>query len=292
MTTAARLLLTSLFMLTALQALAADKSAHFDISLSTLADNASGRSVDLNAVFTPNARFSIGLGAGSSDAGTSVSTLHGKSLNGNVDVHLGSFGVRPSFSRWNDDEGFTSATPQLSAYWKKNALRLQLQAERPKFSLEYQIGVGTQTTLRRFEFGGNGVGGGMDYYGDHWGGYANFMSYSYGNEVTRARAILQLPNLQDFPRLALLASSVATLTNGALKDRSSAGLEYAFTRASIHADVSRITDAIYETNSDSVSLGLNYLVSSRFSVDLSGGISHAQGFKDTQYASLLLGLHW
>ena len=84
-------------------ALSAESGPHFDLSLATLADDASGRSLDLNAVFTPNAHFSIAAGGGSSDAGTSVSKLHGKSFNASVDVHFGSFGVRPGYTHWNDD---------------------------------------------------------------------------------------------------------------------------------------------------------------------------------------------
>jgi hypothetical protein len=299
MRTAVHLTCITLSLLAGALAQAANDRPQFDLGLSALGDDASGRSFDVNAILTPNARWSIAVGGGSSDAGSatgaasaSVPSLHGTSFNGSVDLKLGQFGLKPGFSHWRDDDHFSSSTPQLSAYWKHGGLRTQLLLERPKFALDYQLRIATQTITRLYEFSGNGIGGGLDWYGTRWSSSISFMSYSYGNEVTRVRAILNTPNLQDFPRLTLLASSMATLTRGALKDRASAGLEYAFIRTSVHADLSSVTDAISDTRSASYGLGVGYVLNNRVSIDLSGGISHADGLDDTKYASLALNLHW
>jgi hypothetical protein len=286
--------LSSIVLLLAIQslALAADDGSHLDLALTTLADDASGRSVDLNAVYTPSARWSIAAGGGTGDAGRTGAGLHGSSFNGNIDLHSAQWGIRPALGRWSDNDGFSSTTPELQLYWKRGGLRLLLQAERPGFALDYQLRLGTQAIARQFDFSGNGLGGGVEYYGEHWGAYANTSSYHYGDEVTRIRTLLLAPNLLKFPRLTLLASSMATLTHGALKDQASAGLEYALSRSSIHIDLTRVTDAISESHSTSYSAGLNYLLTPRFGVDLSGGTSHAEGIEDSHYANLILTLHW
>jgi hypothetical protein len=294
-----RLTCVTLSLLASALAQAANDRPQFDLALTALGDDASGRSFDVNAMLSPSARWSIAAGAGSSDAGgatgaasAAVPSLHGTSFNGSVDLKLGQFGLKPGFSHWRDDDHFSSSTPQLSAYWKHGGLRTQLLLERPKFALDYQLRIANQTITRLFEFSGNGIGGSLDWYGNHWSSSVSFMSYSYGNEVTRVRAILNTPNLQDFPRLTLLAGSMATLTRGALKDRTAAGLEYAFTRTSVHADLTSVTDAISDARSASYGLGVAYVLNSRVSVDLSGGISHADGLDDTKYASVALNLHW
>jgi hypothetical protein len=271
---------------------AADEPAHFDLSLSALGDNQHGHSYDLNAVLTPSKRWSLAAGGGSSDADTPGAALHGTSFNADVEVQMGAFGVQPGYSHWSDDDNFSSSVPQLSAWWKNPRVKLQLLLERPDFALDYQLRVLTQTTARHFEFSGTGVGAGLDWYGQRWSGYVTAMGYNYGDELTRARAIITNPNVQRFPRLALLSSSMATLTRGALKDRAAAGLQYDFTRTSLHADVTRVTDAIFATHSDSVGVGVEYYATGLLSVDLSGGVSHADGLSAASYASLTLRLHW
>ncbi len=262
----------------------------FDLALTALGDDVSGHSFDVNAILTPSERWSIALGGGSSDAGKP--SLHGSSVNGSIDFKFGQFGLEPGFSHWRDNDHFSSATPQLSAYWKHGGWRAQLLLEQPRFSLDYQLRIANQTITRPFEFSGNGMGGGLDWYGDRWSSSVSFMNYSYGNELARARTILNAPDLQTFPRLALLSGSIATLTRGALKDCATAGLEYAFTSASVHADVIRVTDAISDARSASYGLGVTYVANNRVSVDLGGGISHADDLDDTKYASLGLHLHW
>ncbi len=271
---------------------AADEPTHFDLSLSALGDNQHGHSYDLNAILTPSKRWSMAAGGGSSDADTPGATLHGTSFNADVDLQLGAFGVQPGYSHWSDDDKFSSSVPQLSVSWKNPHVKLLLLFERPGFALDYQLRVLTQTTTRHFSFSGTGFGAGLDWYGRRWSGYVTAMSYSYGNELGRARAIITNPNVQLFPRLELLSSSMATLTRGALKDRAAAGLQYDFTRTGLHADLWRVTDAVFATHSDSVALGVEYYAIGRLSLDLSGGVTHADGLSAARFASLTLRLHW
>jgi hypothetical protein len=271
---------------------AAGDGGHFDLDLSALGDDAQGRSYDANAVLTPSARWTMTAGGGSSNADASGAPLRGTSFDGSAEVHLRSVGLLAGYSHWNDDDNFSAATPRLDLSWKPGSVRMQLEFERPRFALDYQLRILTQTVTRSFAFSGSGTGAGLDWSGEHWSGYVNAMGYSYGNELTRARAILTTPNLTRFPRLAALSGSVATLTHGALKDRASAGLQYDFTRTSLHADFTRVTDAIFETHSNSAGVGVNYVFTGLLSVDLSGGVSHAEGQSAARYASLTLHLHW
>jgi hypothetical protein len=279
-------------LLAANAAAATNSAPTFDMALTALGDDANSSSFDVSATLTPSERWSLSAGGGSSNNSSSASRVSGSSFHGSADVHLGEFGVRPGYSHWSDNDNFSSATPQLALYWKHQGFQAELLAEWPKFALDYQLRILAQTVTRRFEYSGNGLGAGLEYYGAQWGGYINGLSYSYGDDITRLRSLSQSSNLQKFPRLALLVRSMATLTQGSLKDKLSAGLERDFSRFAIHADLTRVTDALSDSQADSYGLGANFIVNERLGIDASGDVTHAEGFDDAAFASLTFSVHW
>jgi hypothetical protein len=85
---------------------------------------------------------------------------------------------------------------------------------------------------------------------------------------------------------------MATLSEGSVKNRWTAGVERDFLRVAIHGDLVRVTDALTGTQADSYSLGANFQVNERLSIDATGGVNHAEGVSDASFASVTLTLHW
>jgi len=273
-------------------ALAQDHYPQFDLSLSALRDGNGGDSYDLSALLAPSARWDVALGGGSSRAADLAASPKGNSLHGSIDLHSSAVGLQSGYSRWSDSDNFEHAVPSLTAYWRRNGFRAEVTGEWPSFRVDYQVRVLTAPVTRRFEFSGNGFGGGIEYYGMRWGAYLRGVSYSYGSDIDRLRAAAQSPNLVDFPRLAALVGSMATLTRGALDSQLSTGLEYSFTRVTVHADLLHVEDALTGGAADSQSVGALVALNGRFSVDASIGISSADGFDSTGFGALTLSAHW
>lgn len=281
-----------LALLTGSVAAAQDRYPQLDLSLSALRDGNGGDSYNLSAMLAPSARWDVSLGGGSSRASDISASPKGNSLHGGIDLHSPSFGLQTSYSRWQDSDDFEHTVPSLTAYWRRNGFRAEVTGEWPAFQVDYQVRVLTVPVTRRFEFSGNGFGGGVEYYGMRWGAYLRAIGYSYGSDIDRLRAAAQSPNLVDFPRLAALVGSMATLTRGALDSQLATGLEYSFTRVTVHADLIRVEDALTGGAADSHSVGALLALNGRFSIDASIGTSSAEGFESTGFGVLTLSAHW
>lgn len=281
-----------LVLLAGRMAMAQDAYPQFDLSLSALRDSNGGDNVDLSATLAPGAHWSLSFGGGSSRASDVATSPKGNGLHGGIDLHGDAFGAQAGFSNWNDSDDFEHRSPSLTTYWRRNGFRAELSGEWPSFQVDYQVRVLTVPVTRRFEFSGTGFGAGVEYYGMHWGGYLRGMSYGYGGDIDRLRAAAQSPNLLSFPRLAALVGSMATLTRGALDSQLATGVEYSFTRMTLHADLMQVKDAITSANADSWSIGALVMLNGRFSIDVGGGVSGGDGYENTGFGTITLGAHW
>ncbi len=266
----------------------------FDLQVGAFVDDQDGISYDLNARFRPSDSLTLSLGAGRSSSSLATTEFNGTSVHGGADLRRGRFGVGLSASNWEDSDQFGSQVlgGRFSVTFAES-FDVALVAESRQLDVTYTTtGLLGRTVAQDVRFDGVGLGAELGWAGNAWGGYLRGMSYGYGGDIDRLRAAAQSPNLLSFPRLAALVGSMATLTRGALDSQLATGVEYSFTRVTLHADLMQVKDAITSANADSWSIGALVMLNGRFSIDVGGGVSGGDGYENTGFGTITLGAHW
>jgi hypothetical protein len=292
-------------------------------SLSGLADDENGRSLDFDAAIAPDHRWEIGAGIGSTESRSAAGALDGTSLRLFADVHGERFGLRGSYRSWNSN-GLDTDAVGGRAYFRNGGLTLSLTGEAQGIDLDYDDGSTTpQRSTARFS--GTGWGGGLSYQWSSWNAYAEGMSYRYGSlsryvetqgvqappssspTTPVAPSVPTLPGLPILPVpppvvpgaplpssllplpesvayvLPTLAGSFVTLNQGVFEHLLSAGIERGFTRSSVRVSWTGARDAVLDTDINSFSAGYRYSFTDRLNASVTLGVS------DSSYGSVNFG---
>jgi hypothetical protein len=291
-------------------------------SLSGLADEENGRSIDFDAAIAPDHRWELGAGLGSTQSRSAAGDLDGSSLRLFADVHGERFGLRGSYRNWSSD-GLDTDAATARAYFRSGGLTLSLTGETQGIDLDYDDGSSTPQRATA-HFSGTGWGAGVSYQWSSWSAYAEGMSYRYGSlsryvetqgvqpappaspTTPVAPGVPTLPGLPVLPVtpvvpgaplpssllplpesvayvLPTLAGSFVTLNQGVFDHLLSAGIERGFSRSSLRLAWTGANDAVLDTEINSFSAGYRYSFTARLNAGVTLGVS------DSSYGSVNFG---
>ena len=144
---------------------------------------------------------------------------------------------------------------------------------------------------RRASFESTGLGAGLSWHGDAWGGYVEGLTYDFDQRFDAVVAASQSPDLARFPRLRALVGSVVTMTQGALEHELSAGIERLFSRSALRLDGVHVKDAIDGLRGSSVSGSWRYAFTRAVDVEVTLGMSDSESLGSLAFGGLTLLLH-
>lgn len=274
--------------LSVIAAPAAEAAPGFSLQAGAFVDDSDGTSYDLAAQFRPSESLTLSLGGGQSDTSVEASDFSGSSVHGGIDLHRGRFGAALHASQWKDSDQFSSRIVSGELSWTfADSLDLALLLEDRALQVDYTVtGALGRTVAQSARFSGNGLGARLAWTGEQWSAYAGGTSYDYDDRFDRLVTASRLPTTARFPRIAALVNSVLTRTAGALDYQASVGIERAYARAGIGADVTLSSDALSGADSTSYSASFRYDLSAHWGVDASLGMTDTEGFDSVGFAGL------
>jgi hypothetical protein len=281
----------------------------FSAGFSALADDENGRSLDVDTTLAARDWLTLGAGLGSTRSDTVSGPLEGTSFRASADLHSERLGVRGYYRNWHS-QGVDTDTLGMRGYFTQNNLTVSILGESRGLDVDHSVEAST-----------TGWGAGASYQWSHWSAYAEGVAYRYGalsryvpapsaqtsgsSSATPTSGASGLPTLpiapalpgpagaigSDLPTLGqalshqvpTLAGSFVTLNQGVFDHVLSAGLERAFSRASLRFDWTGAKDAVLGTNLNSFSAGYRYVFTPR----LAGGLT--LGTTESRYGSISFG---
>lgn len=267
---------------------AAQAAPGFSMQASAFVDDADGTSFDVAAQFRPSESLTLSIGGGQSDTSADATDFSGSSLHGGVDLHRGRFGAALHASRWEDSDQFSSRIVSGELSWTfAESFEVALLLEDRALEVDYTVtGPLGRLVAQNAGFSGNGLGARVSWVGEQWSAYAGGTRYDYDDRLDRLVTASRLPTTSSFPRIAALVNSVLTRTAGAIDHQASVGLERAFARAGIGADVTLSSDALSDTDSTSYSASFRYDLTTHWGVDATLGMTETDGFDSVGFAGL------
>ena len=164
---------------------------------------------------------------------------------------------------------------------------MALVAESRQLDVTYTTtGLLGRTVAQDVRFDGVGLGAELGWAGNAWGGYLRGVSYDYDSQLDRAISASRAPATRAFPRVAALVNSVLTRTAGAIDYQASLGVDRAFSRAGLGADLTLSSDTISGADSASLSLSWRYDLTTRLGIDATLGMTETDGFDSIGFAGV------
>lgn len=259
-------------------ALGAVAPVHADgsLSLSSLFDSDHGRSLDVDARWSPVESWSLGAGVGKGATGRAGPDLSGDSLRASTDVYLGKFDAGVSLQRWKDSGEVKSRSLRAQVGMTfDNGLGAHLLFDDRSLDVVYsRQGALGQMREATVAFDGAGFGGELSFTGERMSVAANFISQSYGRSLSRVRSAIAATDTTRFPRLQLLAASLVTRAAGATDREIGVTLGRQFTRSSLQAQWLLLRDALTGDATHSLSLVHSHPFARHLEIDTTLGLSH------------------
>lgn len=258
----------------------------FEVQFAGYVDDADGTSFDVAAQLRPADWLSLSIGGGQSSVALVASDFEGRSVRGGVDLRRGRFGAGLHASSWDDSDQFSSEILDAELSWVfADSLELALQFEDRALEVDYvTVGPFGRPLPQTAEFDGTGVGARVAWYGREWTAWVDGMSYDYDERLERLVAASRAPSTRALPRLAALVNSVLTRTAGAIDYQASVGVERAFARAGLGADVLVSSDVVSGADSTSLSLTFRYDLTTRWGINGQLGTIDTDGIDRTAFA--------
>jgi hypothetical protein len=261
------------------------------VVLAGLADVEHGRSYDVEAEFAPTDSWTLGAGAGKSEASDTGTDFSGASLRLSTDVQWGAVSAGVSLQRWKDSDQIRSTGVLGSLGWTADSgLSLSALVADRRMTVEYAASIAGQLQQREIEFKGTGFGANLAWLGDAWNVGARYIDYSYGRSVDRVRAIISAPSTDRFPRLQSLLASVVTRAAGAPDQQVSATLGREFSRSSLQGDWDMQRDALTGSKVSSLSLTHGYEFNQQVRLDTTFGFFDGGADRTVAFGGLALTL--
>lgn len=264
--------------------------AEGSVTLSGLFDSDQGRSLDVDARWSPLPAWSLGAGVGQGESGLEEAGLSGDSLRASTDFYVGGFDAGASLQRWKDSGDLKTESLRAQAGWTfESGLGVHALFDDRSLAITYTRqplnGPARQSTVR---FDGTGFGAELSFLGTRYNAAAHFIDYSYGRSVSRVRAAVAAADTTSFPRLQLLVSSLVTLGAGGPDREIGFSMGREFDRASIQGQWLLLRDALTGDQTNSLSLIHTYRVSRHLEMDTTLGLSDGAADGTLAYGGLAL----
>jgi len=260
----------------------------FDLQVGAFVDDQDGTSYDLNAQFRPSDSLTLSLGAGRSSSSLATTDFNGTTVRGGAELRRGRFGGGLYASNWEDSDQFSSQV--LGGRFSMTfagSFDAALVAESRQLEVSYTTtGLLGRTVAQDVRFNGAGLGAELGWAGNVWSGYLRGMSYDYDSQLDRAINASRAPATRAFPRVAALVNSVLTRTAGAIDYQASLGVDRAFSRSGLGADLTLSSDVISGADSTSLSLFWRYGLTTRVGIDATLGMTATDGFDSIGFAGV------
>lgn len=273
--------------------LLAGPAAGNSLTVSGLFDGEEGRSMAVRGRYAPAEALLLGASVGHNRSRfeDSDEEFSGTTIGASADLSLGGFFVGASADRWKDSGQLRSTRLEGELGWMGNAgVALAALVAHHAMRVTYSNTVLGVTRERQIDFEGTGFGADLAYYGEAWTTGVGFITYDYGRNVERLRAVLESGNTERFPRLQQLIGSVATRAAGAPDRELSLALGRQFTHLSVMASVQWQRDALTAEESRSAGLTLGLTPWKHFGVDVSAGASKSDETDTIGWVGLALTL--
>jgi len=260
----------------------------FDLQVGAFVDDQEGASYDLNALFRPSDSLTFSLGAGRSSSSLATTEFKGTTVRGGADLRRGRFGAGVYASNWEDSDQLTSQVlgGRLSMTFGET-FDVALLAESRQLGVTYTTtGPRGRAIAQDVRFDGAGLGAELGWIGNAWSGYLRGISYDYDAQLDRAINASRAPSTRAFPRAAALVNSVLTRTAGAIDYQASLGVDRAFSRAGLGADLTLTSDVISGAGSTSLSLSWRYDLTTQVGIDATLGMTETDGFDSIGFAGV------
>lgn len=251
--------------------------AEGSLTLSGLFDSDQGRSLDLDARWSPLPAWSFGAGVGRGESGLEDSDFSGTSLRASSDIYLGAFDAGASLQRWSDSSELKTSSLRAQTGWTfERGLGVHLLLDDRNLDIRYsRQATGGQTREATVQFNGTGIGAEISFTGARIYSAARFIDYDYGRSMSRVRAVLSATDTTRFPRLQVLVASLVTRAAGAPDREIGLTLGREFQRTSLQAEWLFLRDALTGEKTSSLSLVHSYRISSHVELDTTLGLSDA-----------------
>ncbi len=273
--------------------LAAQASAN-SLTISGLADNDDGRSFDLRGRYAPIESLVLGASVGHSRSQLDgdAEELAGTTFGAVADVDIDAFFINATADRWRDSGTLRSTALHGELGWMSDAgIAIAALVTNHAMRVTYTNTLLGQTRERDIDYSGTGFGADLSYYGEAWTAGVRFLDYDYGDEVERARAVLNSGNTSRFPQLQQLFGSMATQAAGAPDREASAVLGRQFTHWSLTADVQWQRDALTADKTRGAGLTLGLMPAKYLDVNIGAGANKGGDAGTVSWVSLSLTLH-
>ncbi len=272
---------------------AAQASAN-SLTISGLADNDDGRSIDLRGRYAPIESLVLGAGVGHSRSKLDgdAEELAGTTFGVVADLDIHSFFINATADRWKDSGTLRSTALHGELGWmSEGGIAIAALVTNHAMRVTYTNTLLGQARERNIDYSGTGFGADVSYYGEAWTAGLRFLDYDYGANVERARAVLNSSNTSRFPRLQQLFGSMATQAAGAPDREASAVLGRQFTHWSLTADVQWQRDALTADKTRGAGLTLGLMPGKHFDINVGAGVNKGGDAGTVPWASLSLTLH-
>ncbi len=260
----------------------------FDLSLGAYLDDASGRSMDLDAGFAPNDSWAFSAGVGRASSSEGVADIDARVVRGLAQVQGETVGARLSYSQWDDSGEFESRTTAGMLYWRGSGWQVGALYEDRRLVFDYVVALPLSSVALSQEIAGDGYGLDVSYYGARWGGYVRAVSYRYDASLDRLIVASQRPDLERFPRIAALVGSLLTRAAGALDRDLQVGVDRSFGRSGLRVDASFYTDAIDQADSRGLSASYRYALTPRTMIEGTLGVTDTEGLGSLGFGGLAI----
>ncbi len=262
----------------------------FDLSLGAYLDDASGKSLDLDAGFAPDEFWAFRAGVGRATSSFDDADLDASLVRALAQVQGESVGARLAYSQWDESGEFESRTTAGTLFWHGGGWQVGALYEDRRLQFDYVVALPLRSVALSQEIAGDGYGLDVSYYGERWGGYLRAVSYRYDESLDRLIAASQRPDLERFRRIAALVSSLLTRAAGALDRDLQVGVDRSFGRSGLRVDATLYTDAIDRADSRGLSASYRYALSPRTMLEGTLGVTDTEGLGSLGFGGLTFSL--
>lgn len=258
----------------------------FDLSLGAYLDDASGKSLDLDAGFAPDEFWAFRAGVGRATSSYDDADLDARVVRALAQVQGESVGARLAYRQWDDSGEFASRTLAATLFWRGGGWQVGAVYEDRTLEFDYVVALPLRSVALSQDIAGDGFGMDVSYYGERWGGYLRAVSYRYDESLDQLIATSQRPDLERFPRIAALVGSLLTRAAGALDHDLQVGIDRSFGRSGLRVDASFYKDAIDGADSRGLSASYRYALTPRTMIEGTLGITDTDGLGSLGFGGL------
>lgn len=256
----------------ALASVATHAESNLHTAIAMFANDQGGSSRDLDLMIAPSESWSLDTGVGSTDIDSEMGSVQGTSVRAGMSMRSERFGLRGYYRNYSDSSNFESDIFGARASMSHWGVTFNLIAEVRASDVEYTSSSASQPTRGTARIDTRGYGLGFAYAAHGWGAYAEGVFYDSGSRLESREVAGHASTLLGIP-IAQQAGSSLVFKHGVLDHQVSAGVARGFRRSSLQLDWTRAQDAIGGAESNTLSGGFKYTLSSNLNVGITAGLT-------------------